>query len=176
MKKLILTLIFLVATLTAFAQDGLNRTPAYYQEVSKHLIGVPVDGIVQFAIDVTENLEEQYVYHRRTISDRRLTVIYTPIGNIDKENLNLTFNINVESRNEDNFAERANIAKITGNKETLIAIWVNFFIKNVNYKQVENESRFRILRDEISFLNPNGTGLHYRIIFKGDSATIENSQ
>lgn len=174
MKKLIAILIISLACFTAFAQDGLNQTPEYYQRIKSELIGIDVDKVVQFAIDVTEGLEEQYVYHRRSITDRRLTVIYTPVGNDENDNLNLTFSVNVESENEDKFAEKANVAKITGSKETLIAIWINFFVKGINHKQVESESRYRILRDEISFLNPTGTGLHYRLVFKGESAVIEN--
>ena len=174
MKKIISILIISLATYTAFAQDGVNQKPEYYQEIKSDLIGIDVDKVVQFAINVTEGLEHQYVYHRRSITDRRLTVIYTPVGNDENDNLNLTFSVNVESENEDKFAEKANVAKITGSKETLIDIWINFFLKSATKEQVINEARFRVLRDEISFLNPNGTGLHYRLVINGNYATIQN--
>src|SRR5690554_3531693 len=129
MKKLITIIILFFASFTAFAQDGLNQTPANYQTIKSELIGIDVDKVVQFAIDVTEGLEHQYVYHRRAITDRRLTVIYKPLDQAN-EDLNLTFSVSVESSNEDLFAEKADVLKITGSKSTLVAIWINFFLKN----------------------------------------------
>lgn len=173
MKKIISILILILAGFTSFAQDGLNQTPNYYQQIKSDLIGIDVDKVVQFAINVTEGLEHNYVYHRRVITDRRLTVIYKPLDEAN-EDLNLTFSVNVESANEDLFAEKADVLKITGSKETLIDIWINLFLKSATKEQVINEVRFRVLRDEVSFLNPNGTGLHYWLVINGNYATIQN--
>lgn len=179
MKKLITILILFLASYTAFGQDGLNQTPAYYAEVKSKTIAVAVDDIVQFAIDVTENLEHQYSYLRRVEKDRLLSVVYQldKVNNINYQgydNLILTFSVNKEASSDDLFADRSDLRKITGNKETLISIWKTYFLKNATEKQILENFKYRVLKDEISFLNPKGTGIHFQLVDKGPFWIIEN--
>lgn len=172
MKRIIFTIILILAALASYSQDGFNQTEQYYNEIEKSVIGIDTDQAVQFALDITENMEEQYSYLRRIATPYKLTVIYqlssiTDINYRRGDNLTLVFKVNEASANEDLFADKADVLKITGNRSAIIPIWISFFLKNATEKQVLENYKYRVL------LNPNN-GFHFRLINKGKYWIIEN--
>lgn len=171
MKKTILTLLIFL-TIQMSAQDGYNQTPAYYQEVAAKTVGLTATDVGQFAIEVTENLEYQYIYYKRQATPYKLSVTYQSENGEDE--LTLVFKVNKPSADKSIFAEKADILSIIGNQETLISIWQYYFLPTATKKQIRNNHKYRILRDEINFLNPNGSGVHFRLVEKSKFWIIEN--
>ena len=170
--KLIFLTVAILASFTATAQDGYNQTSSYYNQVESEVIGIDVNKVIQFSLDVTENLETQYTYYRRSISDRKLSIVYQ--SDLGGEDLVLTFSVNKPSADDSLFAEKSNIQKITGSQESLIAIWQHYFLKNATRKQILENANYRVLRDQKDFLKPNATGLHFWLVFKDGFGVIEN--
>ena len=170
MKKLLI-LIALIG-FTGTAQDGYNQTSSYYNQVESEVIGIDVNKVIQFSLDVTESLETQYTYYRRSVKDRKLSIVYQ--SDLAGQDLVLTFSVHKPSADQSLFAEKSNIQKITGDAETLITIWQHYFLKNATKQQILEMPFYRVLRDQKDFLKPNATGLHFWLVLKNGSGVIEN--
>lgn len=157
MKKLIPILILLI-TGAITAQDGYNQSEKYYKEVKERVIKIDRDQIVQLAIDITENMDYQYSYRNRQVSNDQITIVYQADEVTDskykgEKDLLIRFTA-VPPYSFNGVTKVADLSLIRGEKDAVISIWRNLFLPNATKQEIENNYKYRAFvseKNEIEF-------------------------
>jgi hypothetical protein len=144
------------------AQDGYNQTEDYYKEIYNKTHNITQYEARLLIGELVSNLDLHYGYIKSQASENSVSILYQLV----------TESAVYSSRlNETNlvfwFSKDYTLQKIQGEKSTMFQLWNEFFFKgNSNYKQIENNYKYRLIVSK-------SLNLHYQLV-KNEFWVIED--